>query len=76
MHRDLFTLFCAILSSAVAQLVVACKFWYNTCYHTSLGKSPFEVLYGHSPSHLGIGSAEHYVVPDLQQFLQDRQSML
>jgi hypothetical protein len=52
------------------------EFWYNTCYHTALGKSPFEVLYGHSPAQAGIGSAEHCTVLDLQQILQSRQNML
>jgi hypothetical protein len=52
------------------------EFWYNTCHHSSLGKSPFEVLYGHLPTQVGLVAAEQCEVPDLQQFLEDRQNVL
>jgi hypothetical protein len=52
------------------------EFWYNTCHHSSLGKSPFEVLYGHLPTQVGLVAAEQCEVPDLQQFLEDRQKVL
>jgi hypothetical protein len=52
------------------------EFWYNTCHHSSLGKTPFEVLYGHPPSQLGLISSAQCSVPDLKQYLLDRQGML
>jgi len=51
------------------------EFWYNTCYHSSLTKSPFEVLYGHEPRHLGIDKIESCAVDDLQEWLSNRKLM-
>jgi hypothetical protein len=48
------------------------EFWYNTNYHSSIGCSPFEALYGRSPRHFGVDSASAVAVTDLKQWLQDR----
>jgi hypothetical protein len=52
------------------------EFWYNTCFHTALGQSPFEVLYGHTPSQLGLSTIEQCQSADLQTYLATRQLML
>jgi hypothetical protein len=48
------------------------EFWYNTSYHSALGSTPFEVLYGHPPRQLGITEPLAVTVPDLASWLTDR----
>jgi hypothetical protein len=47
------------------------EFWYNTGLHSALGRSPFEVLYGHSPRHFGIYPAAAISHQDLSGWLQE-----
>ena len=40
-----------------------------------MGKTPFEVLYGHPPKHFGIVPADASSVTDLQEWLNERSAM-
>jgi transposase InsO family protein len=51
------------------------KYWYNTSFHSALGKSPFEVFYGRSPRQLGLSSVNTCSVPDVHAWLEERQLM-
>lgn len=48
------------------------KFWYNTSTHSSLGRSPFEVLYGFPPRLLALDLSSVAPVPELHQWMADR----
>lgn len=58
-----------------SQWFALAEFWYNTTTHSSHGKTPFEVLYGHQPRHFGITVNHQCTVPDLDQWLKDRNDM-
>ena len=54
------------------------EFWYNTTYHSALGKSPFEVSYGYKPKHFGLQDFDQHaegMVPDLATWLKDKDDM-
>jgi hypothetical protein len=51
------------------------EYWYNTSLHSSLGTSPFEVLYGRSPRSLGVSASDAIPHVDLHEWLSHRQLM-
>jgi transposase InsO family protein len=51
------------------------EYWYNTTPHSSHGKTPFQVLYGHPPRHFGISDASQCTVSNLDKWLEERQDM-
>jgi hypothetical protein len=47
------------------------KLWSQTSPHSSLDRSPFEVLYGYVPRTLGIANLKLCTVPDLETWMQE-----
>jgi hypothetical protein len=67
--------FVSSCQSKWVQWIPLAEFWYNTTIHSALNKTPFEVLYGHTPRHFGVDVVEACAVPDLQQWLSERETM-
>jgi hypothetical protein len=53
-----------------------CEFWYNTNWHASLGKSPFELLYGHQPHYFGVTASGQIASEDIAAWLRERTLIL
>jgi hypothetical protein len=51
------------------------EYWYNTTYHSTLGISPFEALYGHPPRHFGLVPDDACQGTNLKQWLPKRSVM-
>jgi hypothetical protein len=51
------------------------EYWYNTTYHSALGKSPFEVLYAYTPRHFSLVAPDTCGSADLAKWLQERTDM-
>ncbi|KAF5805262.1 putative nucleotidyltransferase, Ribonuclease H [Helianthus annuus] len=52
------------------------EWWYNTTFHLSLGKTPFEALYGYSPPLHIPYIPRDATVGEVDEFLQDRETTL
>jgi transposase InsO family protein len=48
------------------------EYWYNTTYHSALGKTPFEVLYAYPPRHFGLVEPNACGGADLTKWLEER----
>lgn len=51
------------------------EFWYNCCFHSAIGTSPFKALYGYEPKHFGLDDSTEVLVSDLSKWVQERQLM-
>jgi transposase InsO family protein len=59
-----------------AKWIALCEFWYNTNWHASLGKTPFELLYGRQPRYFGISASDKIASADTQAWLDERALVL
>lgn len=51
------------------------EYWYNTSFHSALGTTPFEVLYGHKPLYFGLSASAACQSDDLVEWLHEREKM-
>lgn len=54
--------------------LASAEFGYNTSPHSSIGRSPFEAIYGYPPKHFGLQNFDN-APGDLDSFLRDKHIM-
>lgn len=59
-----------------AEWLPAAEWWYNSLYHTSIKKSPFEALYEYPPPQVGEISVPCDASPEARITLHDKDHML
>jgi hypothetical protein len=52
------------------------EYWYNIVFHSALGKSPYEVLYGCTPRHFAVHTDTSTARSDVEVWLKEREAML
>lgn len=59
------------------QWISQAEYWYNTNFHSSLGHThtPFKVLYGYEPRHLGVENLQSDTPTDLTVWMSERNAM-
>ena len=59
-----------------ARWIPQAEYWYNSTYHSALGRSPFEVLYGRKPRHFAVESASVPGQTQVEVWLQERAALM
>ena len=59
-----------------AKWIALAEYWYNTSYHSALGRSSFEVLYGRKPRHFGFQQGDPSGSAELDTWLRERALVL
>ena len=59
-----------------AKWLSLCELWYNTNWHSSTGKSPFEVVYGHPPRYFGVQPYSAIAADSVEQWLHHKTTVL
>ena len=60
------------LSSQWGRWLSLVEWWYNSTYHSSLGMTLFEALFGYRPLHLPMGPYLDSMIPAVSNMVQER----